>query len=133
MRGPTIFDLRKDLDAFLAGLLKGGPEVRAEWRRAASPEEHEGKEVWNHLARVWAIERSESDDSQGPKIAAKYQLVTPVSGAVVLETMEQFKKHGLTPVDADVAPSIPSVPEPSTSLLILIGASAALKRRKRTP
>lgn len=133
MRGPTIFDLRKDLDAFLAGLLSGGPEVRAEWRRSASPEELEGKEVWNHLARVWAIGRSESDDPQRPKIAAKYQLVTPVSGAVVLETIEQFKKHGLTPVDADAAPSIPSVPEPSTSLLILIGASAALVRRKRVP
>jgi hypothetical protein len=119
------------LDGFLGGLLKGGPEVQAEWRRVANSEELEGKKVWNHLARIWAIEQSESDDAERAKIAAKYQLVTPVSGAVVLETMEQFKKHGLTPVDADAAPSIPSVPEPSTSLLVLIGASAALLRRRR--
>ena len=130
-RGPTLFDPRRDLEGFLEGLLKGGPELNAEWRRAASSEELEGKEVWNHLAREWAIERSESDDPDRAKIAAKYQLVTPVSGAVVLETMEQFVKHGLKPVDGDAAPSIPSVPEPSTSLLILIAASAAFMRRNR--
>ncbi|MFC7339371.1 VIT domain-containing protein [Haloferula chungangensis] len=130
-RGPAIDELGRDLDAFLFALIKGGPEVRAEWRRAADSSEMEGQKVWNHLARVWAIERSQSGDPERPKIAAMYQLVTPVSGAVVLETMEQFKRHGLTPVDADAAPSIPGVPEPSTSLLILIGASAALLRRRR--
>ena len=32
------------------------------------------------------------------KLATKYRLVTPVTGAVVLETDEQFEEAGLTPV-----------------------------------
>ncbi len=45
--------------------------------------------------------------------------------------MAQFKEHGLEPVDADAAPSIPGVPEPSTWLLFLVTAIGALMRRKR--
>jgi hypothetical protein len=56
-----------------------------------------------------------------------------VSGAVVLETMEQFERHGLTPVDAVAAPQIPGVPEPSTALLMMIAGVASLMRRRRNP
>ncbi len=77
------------------------------------------------------MEKSESDDPAKPEIAAKYQLVTPVSGAVVLETLEQFRQHGLEPIDADSAPSVPGLPEPSTWLMFLIGAMGALLRRSQ--
>ena len=54
------------------------------------------------------------------KLAAQFQLVTPVSGAVVLETRQQFAAAGLTPVDPS---STPVVPEPATVALILGGVA----------
>ena len=45
------------------------------------------------------------------ELAARYQLVTPFSGAVVLETQQQYADHGLTPADGDATPKVPSVPE----------------------
>lgn len=130
-RGPTLFDPPADLRGFLQGLLEGGEEISPAWRRAQAAEGLEGKRVWDQLARSWAMEISESEDAGRAMIAAKYQLVTPVSGAVVLETMEQFASHGLEPVDASAAPSIPAIPEPSGVALVAIAAMAALLRRRR--
>jgi hypothetical protein len=56
---------------------------------------------------------------QAVKLALALQLVTPVSGAVVLETQEQYDRHGLKPVSPQ---SVPMIPEPS-SLLMLAGGS----------
>lgn len=50
-------------------------------------------------------------------LAQRYQLVTPVSGAVVLETRQQYTDAGLEPVPAG---SVPTVPEPETWMLILL-------------
>jgi hypothetical protein len=130
-RGPTLFDPYEDLQKFLAGLVDGGDEFSPAWRRAQGAEGLEGKRVWDQLARSWAMERSESQDADKALIAAKYQLVTPVSGAVVLETMEQFKQHGLDPVDVSAAPAIPNIPEPSGAVLVVLAAMAALLRRRR--
>ena len=63
-------------------------------------------------------------------LAARYQLVTPLSGAVVLETAAQYQRFGLEQIDANSAPAIPSVPEPSTSVLVGIGVLLALRRRR---
>ncbi len=131
MRGPTLFNKEAELGAFLDDLRKGGSSDASEWKRYGDGVEMEGKKVWDHLARIWAMEYSESTEQDRAKIAAKYQLVTPVSGAVVLETMQQFKDHGLEPVDANAAPSIPGVPEPSTGILVMLAATAALMRRRR--
>ncbi len=130
-RGPTLFDKESELSDFLSSLMYGSSAETATWERRDNVAGLTGKKVWDHLARIWAMERSESDDANRAQIAAKYQLVTPVSGAVVLETMQQYKDHGLEPVDASAAPSIPGVPEPSTWLLFVITAAGALMRRKR--
>ncbi|MFN7139902.1 MAG: VIT domain-containing protein, partial [Limisphaerales bacterium] len=76
-----------------------------------------------HIARLWAAERiaalrSEKKFSDAIALAAKYQLVTPVSGAVVLETQQQYADSGLVPVDPS---SVPTVPEPSTYALLGFG------------
>ena len=51
------------------------------------------------------------------ELAALYQLVTPVSGAVVLETEEQYQRAGLKPVDAG---TVPTIPEPEMIMLMAV-------------
>ena len=51
-------------------------------------------------------------------LAQRHQLVTSVSGAVVLETAKQFKDAGLKPVDIG---TVPVIPEPETWLLMIFG------------
>ena len=51
------------------------------------------------------------------KLAAMYHIITPVSGAVVLETARQYQANSLTPVDRD---SVPTIPEPEAWALLII-------------
>jgi len=91
--------------------------------------------VWDHLARwkVWReVLQSKKTDTLIKK-AALYQLVTPVSGAVVLETKAQYKEFGLTQADPNSVPTVPTIPEPSTALLTLLGFTLILFRRNRHP
>jgi len=75
------------------------------------------------LSRVWAARQAAGGGSDALKLAVKYNLVTPVSGAVVLETREQEQRLGLRPADLD---DIPVVPEPgSLALLAVLGLFAA--------
>lgn len=64
------------------------------------------------------------------KQAALFQLVTPVSGAVVLETKEQFAQNGLQPVDAQ---TVPSVPEPGVGALVVVGLLVIRAMRSKKP
>lgn len=135
-RGPTLLEPRKNLASFLKDLRTERRESKWNWKRAASSDGLDGKKVWDQLARYWATHAVEDPavvmtDAERAELAARYQTVTPFSGAVVLETQKQYDDHGLTPADGDATPKIPSVPEPSSSLLVLITAAAALMRRKR--
>jgi hypothetical protein len=86
-----------------------------------------GKEGSFHIARLWAHDevlrlagsRNSGDSDHALRLAGAYQLVTPVSGAVVLETQQQFDEAGLKPVSPD---SVPTVPEPETWMMIIVGA-----------
>lgn len=104
-------------------------------RHAAAPVEI--PEVSDQLARWWAATRvrealrEQSVDPERVAFAAKYQLVTAFSGAVVLETAEQYARHGLTPVDATTTPEIPATPEPGVTVLLVIGGLLGICRRKR--
>ncbi|GAA5131189.1 PEP-CTERM sorting domain-containing protein [Luteolibacter yonseiensis] len=135
-RGPALVSPEKDLRGFLDGLQTERREFSWNWKRTETSEGLPGSRVWDHLARQWAAATAENpktgmDDAARSELAAGYQLVTPVSGAVVLETQQQYREHGLTPVDGSATPSIPSVPEPSTGLLVILTTAAALMRRKR--
>ena len=95
---------------------------------------HNAMEGTLHLARLWAHDeilrlKKSKDVPQAVVQAGAYQLVTPVSGAVVLETQQQFALNGLTP--AELA-TLPSVPEPTTVALVLLGAGALLLSRRRS-
>jgi hypothetical protein len=77
----------------------------------------------SHLARLWANDtigrmKSKREVEQATKLAGLFQLVTPVSGAVVLETQQQYDQTGLKAVEAQ---TVPSIPEPSIGALVLLG------------
>jgi hypothetical protein len=90
----------------------------------------------SHVTRLWAFDEIQQlirrrHNSGAIDLAALYQLVTPVSGAVVLENQQQFQQAGLTPVDAS---TVPSVPEPATWLLLAValGMLGYFTRKKAT-
>lgn len=60
---------------------------------------------------------------EAARIAAAHQLVTPVSGAVVLETAQQYVDAGLKPVTAQTG-KVPTVPEPHEWALIVASLAA---------
>jgi hypothetical protein len=89
------------------------------------------KHTSGHLARLWAYEealklcasKQPDADRQAIELATSYQLVTPKTGAVVLETSEQFKRHGLTPAKAT---DVPTIPEPEFWMLMAVIVAALL-------
>ncbi len=113
--------------------------VRSQVKRNEVPSEcAKGDE---HLARLWAYGEvlklyREGDPEKLEKcktMALPWHIVTPVTGAVVLESKEQFKQNGLEPVSSS---SVPTVPEPSSILcFVLVALTLALvwwfKLRKR--
>lgn len=114
------------LFAQLTGRVKTLEFVRAS--KKLDKQMPEGVETSDHLARLWAKDevarilapRDESLTDEATALAVRYQLVTPVTGAVVLETAEQYRASGLQPVDAG---TVPTIPEPEmVALLIVAGA-----------
>ncbi len=81
----------------------------------------------DHIARLWAsdrvleIMRMGGNRADAVALATRYRLVTPVSGAVVLETKQQYDAARLTPVNQA---TVPTVPEPHEWALIIIACTA---------
>ncbi len=124
---PRVDRLDKDLEklfARLTGYIPSFEFVRTTEKVAEYPSSF-ATETSDHLARLWANDevarilsaRDESRNEAATSLAVRYQLVTPVSGAVVLETAEQYKAAGLQPVDAG---TVPTIPEPEMVILLLI-------------
>lgn len=89
-----------------------------------------------HIARLWAAERiaavadaQGNERSEAIELAYRLNIVTPVSGAVVLETDAEYKTNGLAVPGAG---DVPTVPEPETwaLLAIVLGLFAWLYRRR---
>jgi hypothetical protein len=82
-----------------------------------------------HIARLWASDRvlelmradPTGNRAAAVALATQYRLVTPVSGAVVLETQQQYDESRLTPVSQA---TVPTVPEPHEWALLLIACAA---------
>lgn len=120
--------------------IRSGPATITHVSRATTPPA-DGKEVWDQLARhavfreVMAVfqGRDRVPEAQAKK-AAQHQLVTPYSGAVVLENQQQYDRAGLKPVDASSAPQIPTntTPEPSSLVLLVLGLLMLNQRRRKS-
>jgi len=83
-----------------------------------------------HLARFWARDEvlrlaAARKFNEATQLAARYQLVTAFTGAVVLETKAQYERAGLKPADAA---TVPVVPEPQTWMLMLLACAVFVPR-----
>jgi hypothetical protein len=96
-------------------------------------------EAWktsSHLARLWAHDEvgrlltagKDEPREQAGALAARHQLVTEVTGAVVLERKEQYDEAGLRPVEEGTTPS---VPEPETWMLLAVACVLLVAFRLR--
>lgn len=125
----------EDLSGELLRVIRGTGDGYV-FRTAPEGAEPMGREVWDQLARYSVWERvmagilDHGSREELAKLAGKYQLVTPASGAVVLESKKQFEQFGLDQVDESTAPSIPGVPEPSTAIFILFSMVGVWRRRR---
>lgn len=124
---PRLGALEEDLGRLYAGL--GSKPARAVARLRLEGDAMHGVHQLptaegRHLERLWAREEvrrllNERRTGAAAELSAQQQLVTPVTGAVVLETQQQFAAAGLQPVDAA---TVPAVPEPRVIWLLVVGA-----------
>lgn len=127
--GELDLDL-KFLFARLTGSMKTYEFVRSS-KKLDQKQTPETLETSDHLARLWANDevarilapRDESLETGAITLAARYQLVTPVTGAVVLETEQQYKANDLKPVDAG---TVPTIPEPEMIVLFIVAGAFML-------
>lgn len=135
---PRIASLQQDLSyqfALWSGQRQQWEAIRSEI--TSSTVELTSPQTSDHLLRLWAYDRirellaagSFEQKKTATQMAGLYQLVTPLSGAVVLENQQQYDENGLQPVDEG---TVPTIPEPQTWLLIiatLLMLGWALRRR----
>lgn len=140
-RLPRLASLEDSLHYLLRQWRVG--EKRIEVQRRSVPQQFvaraEMPQTSAHLARLWAHQQIEAlltadkvgAQAQALELAQRFQLVTAISGAVVLETQAQYDEAGLTPVEQG---SVPTIPEPETWLLLglvlLVLATVLWRRRK---
>jgi hypothetical protein len=120
--------LTSDLQKLFAQLTSQSPRielVRSSKKMDEQLDLSRAVETSDHLARLWAndevrrimIPGDNTFTDAATALAIRYQLVTPVSGAVVLETEQQYRANDLKPVTAG---TVPTIPEPETMALLLI-------------
>jgi hypothetical protein len=136
---PSFGRAEADIRRALTHAMQGGMQwTFSRWIGGEPPIGSPAREASDHLARLWAhgevlrLAATDGDgDVQATALARAYRLVTPVSGAVVLETKEQYRESGLEPVNGQSVPSFESVPEPETWALMALGAVVLLLANAR--
>ncbi|AJP71291.1 hypothetical protein TS85_05010 [Sphingomonas hengshuiensis] len=124
-----------DLPLLLRDLTQAGPV----WRIERSTAPVQGADRGSiHIARLWAaggavgaLRGKPADRTAAITLARRLNVVTPVSGAVVLATDREYKENGLVAPGAD---EVPTIPEPHEWALLAIVAGMLLwlwRRRRR--
>jgi hypothetical protein len=132
--GPATDDLKG-----LMMRLTGRTKQRRQERSCEERQPPSSPATLPQLAQLWAadqvdaiLQSGKADDRvQAVKLASAYRIVTPVSGAVVLENRQQYQD---TKLDAPDPESLPAVPEPETWMLLLAALPGGLwwwERRRR--
>lgn len=125
-RLPRLGPLNEDLQRLFAQWRPGAERIVLKRRRLGAETvgyREKAKKSSDHLVRLWARDEilslgsSRRSDARERfvRLAARYHLVTALTGAVVLETARQYEQAGLTPVPAD---QVPTIPEPETWMLL---------------
>jgi hypothetical protein len=116
---PRLGAVGEDLRRFVAQWRAPYQEHVAERTIVAASDAERGSP---HIARLWAAQESAKlagrHRADAVALAAAHQIVTPLSGAVVLETAAQFAQNGLQPASPS---TVPTMPEPETYGLIAVG------------
>lgn len=121
----------EDLQHFFEDQADGAVRYLVTYEKDEALTVGEGVKVSDHATRLWALQeakrifysRENGAYERSAQLAASHQLVTPASGAVVLENERQYEEAGLNPVEKGTTASIP---DSGTSLWLLLGALSAL-------
>lgn len=126
---PQTGSLESDLSAFFARISGQTPVLAI--RRGPDHDAAGLARGSDHIARLWAkdhvLELMRADPTgnraAAVALASQYRLVTPVSGAVVLENHQQYRQNQLTPVEKA---TVPTVPEPHEWALAIITCASLM-------
>lgn len=126
---PRLSSLANDLDS-LFGAWSGAAKRLVAVRKRVPIGSAVGERVSAHVAKLWTMDEvcrlcREGRMVEAVVLAARCRLVTPVTGAVVLEKDEQYEANGLNP------PKVAVTPEPSTWLTLAVGAALVGFRYRR--
>lgn len=127
-----VSSLPETLDRLLRSWQPDSTILVAQRTKVSEPLADVRADATSHVVRLWACEEverliSQRKTKEAAELAMLYQLVTRVTGAVVLETAEQYRRHGLQPVDPA---TVPSIPEPSTYALFGLGLVVLVASRR---
>ena len=125
---PRLGDVKADLHRYFEKI--DGKQATFEIKRKRIPVYEVDQKLFSnprsrHITPLWAKEEvlhtlgtdAAGNRSEAIQLASRYHIITPVSGAVVLETAQQYEANSLTPVDRD---SVPTIPEPEVWALLII-------------
>jgi hypothetical protein len=130
---PRLGSIGDDLRRLFAKWQAGRERV-VERQLQAAGDRNGAEQSSSHIVRLWAADTSaagaERNRAAAVALAVAHQIVTPLSGAVVLETAAQYAQNGLQPPSGS---KVPTMPEPETIGLLAVGLAVVvwLKWRPR--
>jgi hypothetical protein len=130
---PRLGSVEEDLVDYFESLYSTGS--RAVFQRTVENSGLPSITGSQHVARIWARDQvrfllNNGDKDNAISLAAKYQLVTAVSGAVVLENQQQYNENDLSPVDKNTVPTIPEPHQWVLAFIVMIFILWFLKQNK---
>ncbi|MFN8578902.1 MAG: VIT domain-containing protein [Candidatus Sericytochromatia bacterium] len=119
---PITGNFSQSLGSFIKSLVLDTNRLEFKRNNVLKTNESNENQASMHLEKIWANERvlnllDNNNMKDSIKTASKYHIVTPVSGAVVLENKQQYIDNNIKPVKNS---EVPIIPEPEEWLLIIV-------------